>query len=307
MALPVTHDNFNNWNNSTPEFVQASVSLVDRYYIQEKRPPSVLVIGYDAVLVNLLSLCYTTRIIVCDPNAPALHASHVSFLRQHSLRLTSGVKFDVVILNVFNSHTINRWAPVYIMRDLIRRGIVVQTQYILPIKSAMSIRLYEHPTISDTATTKIIWQEAPLTNTDLILAAGPRIDVLYEQYDTPAQSWPSCIEVGSSNNIGTTLAVLEWSVELLPNVFMSYLAHRAGGDVSHAQRLLSNRSSFFVWPFKTKTVFKNAPKLTGGIKLTPCSENNSTEQSLSIVKMDASIERWFGAIVTIEVVKTPGV
>lgn len=298
MALPIPKANIYFKNSATSEFVHASISLVDRFYIDEKREPTVLVIGYDPVLVNSLSLCFTKQIIVCDPNAPAeaSHAAHISILRQHSLRIASGFKADVVILNVFNSHTINRWAPVYIMRDLFRRGIVRQP-YVLPIKAAMSIRLYENPTMRDTATTKITWQEAGLVNTDLIRAASPRVDVLYEQYNTPAQSWPSTITLNSTLNSGTIIAVLEWSIELLPDVIMSYLAPRAGGDVVLAQRLLYNRSCYFTWPFKASTVFSNAPKLTGGIKLAPQGEIDATEQTLRISKMDASIERWFGTII----------
>ena len=308
MALPLPVPRAVITTSAVPDvFAQNAVTLVHQFMHEQQRRPIVLLIGYDPLLLQLLAP--VEQLIICDVNAPnGTPYPYVTVLKQHSLRLGSGIQVDLVILNVFNSATLNRWAPVYIMRDLFRRRIVRTfgtRHYVYPTKGTMSLRLYEHPT-GGTANqqTKITWQHgASLTNTDLLVPFSARLDVLYEQYDNPAQSWPTMLTFNTKKpQTHPVIAVLEWSLQLIPGVLYHYVASRSGRDVQHAQRLATTGMTYFAWPFgAVEMTLLNNPKMIGGVQLSTTTEHSGSEVSLTYYKMDSAIERWFGSIVAMQI------
>lgn len=256
------------------------------------------------------------HVILCDANSShgenilweGVDENRVTVTNQHTLRLGSGLRVDVVILDIFTS-TINRWAPVYVMRDLLKRGILRtfsgRLPYVCPTKSTMCLRVYHSPTFTnpgDASGKKIKWTHAGvLTDTDLYSPVSARVDVLHEQYDNPAQTWPETITLTCSKNHGC-VAVLEWAVMLYSGAIMTHLVQRT--DASHAVRLHRVGIDYFAWTDDQEkpVTFVNSPKLTGGVNLTPSTPENPTlgDISLTIAKMDAAIERWFGVLTSMQ-------
>jgi hypothetical protein len=302
MALPLPNSRSANLQAVSPKFAEYAFDIVQRFTREQQRLPVVLVIGYDPFLLRLPA----QRVLMCDPNAPA----GADVLPCHSVRIGAGLEVDVVILNVFQSTTLNRWAPVYIIRDLLRRRILrtfATGNYVYPSRGTMSLRLYEYPTCEDPVpANRITWRTgAPMYNTDLLVPYGQRVDVLYEQYDQPAQTWPSVLSFQTTKPHAYPLvAVLEWSVQVHPTQTHDHLAMRRLKDVQQACRLLRPGMTYFVWPSEFVDVqLTNAPKITtGGITLALLAERRTPEEvSLSILKMDTAIERWFGSIVSMQI------
>jgi hypothetical protein len=222
------------------EMVFATDAVVRIFQVEQKKAPVVLIIGIRGpALAQAASNAGAEHVVLCDANPehtknilwPGADPDRVTMCTQHSLRLGSSFRVDIVIMDLFSA-TINRWAPVYIMRDLLKRGILRtfgdRLPYVCPSRAAMTLRVYESPThltgSESNATKKMRWTHAgPLTDTDLYTPVSPRIPVLHEQYDRPAQTWPPILDVAVNNhaNVKQLVGVLEWTVQLLPTVLMS--------------------------------------------------------------------------------------
>lgn len=293
MSLPQLHA-VPRRTESELAFINGCITALQGFSHDERYMPLVLLVGYNADLVAALKP-YARRIIVCDPHGPDV--------RSHSIRLRLEEPADMAILNLFHSATTNRWAPVHVMRDLLRRGVVKQFSgkgpYVVPRQSTTTLRVYEHPAGDyDDGVNRITWLQG-LSNTDFMRPVTERVNVLYEQYCIPEQSWPSHITLQVPPSRHTLVAVLEWSVELYKDVYMTYLAmHRP--DAKAARRLLQTGLMHFVWPQALGTTlhFGVAPKLTGGVQLTVKDVASATELKLDVRKMDLAIEKLFGVLVS---------
>jgi hypothetical protein len=139
-----------------------------------------------------------------------------------------------------------------------------------------------------------------LSNTDFLRPVTERKDVLFEQYCIPEQSWPSHLSIQVPPVRNSLLAILEWSLEMCPGVYETYLAtHRP--DAKSARRLMQIGMNYFIWPQALGTMlhFAVAPKSTGGIQLTIKDEAAAlTESKLDFRKMDLALERLFGVLIT---------
>lgn len=301
--------------------------MVRLFQREQKRNPVVLIVGaHGSLLMQTAYNAGAEYVILCDANPKHLQnilwtgvdESRVTVTKDHTLRLGSNIHVDVVILDIFTS-TINRWAPVYIIRDLLKRGILNlfpdRLPYVCPTKSAMSLRVYESPTWWSEASTpskRVKWRHAgAMTDTDLFTPVSPRVDVLYEQYNNPAQTWPQAITIECSKSDPQHLvAVLEWTVHLMPSVSMTHLVQRSFGHVDDAVRLNRVGMDHFAWADvapvgEGRITFINTPKLTGGVNLTLDKKDGEEGfTSLPLVRMDAAIERWFGSLVQQEFEKS---
>ena len=303
------------------ELVFAADALVRLFQSEQKKSPVVLVVGvHGSTLAQTVYNAGAQHVILCDANPEhtknilwdGVDENRITVTQQHTLRLGSILRVDVVILDLFSS-TINRWAPVHLMRDLFKRGIIRtfpgRGAYVCPTRAAMCLRVYESPTYYSAPgpepLKRVRWQHAAaLTDTDLYTPVSARVEVLHEQYDQPAQTWPPVIHVECPRTDAANLvAVLEWTVQLLPTITMSHLVQRGTGHAPHAVRLCRVGVDHFPWADVARhgapVSFANSPRSCGGIGLTAAvpPATPSADVSLSLAKMDGAIERWFGDLV----------